>query len=123
MRRFSLDSVYLLDEQEIQDINIEGCLTNYISEQSDYLNVQPEDTKKMISQFCVLEVKFKTIEADTANTELFAGVYENNLYELSFENIRLMMKSMYKGVDSYSIEHRNYTVIQKRNSEKLQWGH
>ena len=119
MRRFSLDSVYLLDEQEVQDINVEGCLANYISEQSDCLNVSPENTKKMISQFCVLEVKFKTIEADTANTELFAGVYENNLYELSFENIRLMMESMYKGVDSCSIEHRNYTVIQKAMDSPL----
>ena len=119
MRRFSSDSVCLLDEQEVQDINVEGCLANYISEQSDYLNVSPENTKKMISQFCVLEVKFKTIEADTANTELFAGVYENNLYELSFENIRLMMKSMYKEVDSYSIEHRNYTVIQKAMDSPL----
>ena len=41
----------------IQDINVEGCLTDYISNQSDYLNIQNPDVAKIISQFCILGVK------------------------------------------------------------------
>ena len=43
IRRFSLDSVCLLDEQEIQNVNVGGCLTNYISNQDDYLRIQKPD--------------------------------------------------------------------------------
>lgn len=119
IRRFSLDSLCLLDEHKIQDINVEGCLTNYISNQSDYLNIQNPDVAKIISQFCILGVKLKKIEIDTANKDLIVGVYENNLYELTFENIKLMIKSMYGEYDSYSIEHRNYTVIQEKSESPL----
>ena len=119
IRGFSLDSLCLLDENKIQDINIEGCLTDYISNQSDYLNIQNPDVAKIISQFCILGVKLKKIEIDTANKDLIVGVYENNLYELTFENIKLMIKSMYGEYDSYNIEHRNYTVIQGKSESPL----
>lgn len=119
IRGFSLDSLCLLDENKIQDINVEGCLTDYISNQSDYLNIQNPDVAKIISQFCILGVKLKKIETDTANKDLIVGVYENNLYELTFENIKLMIKSMYGEYDSYNIEHRNYTVIQGKSESPL----
>ena len=119
IRGFSLDSLCLLDENKIQDINVEGCLTEYISNQSDYLNIQNPDVAKIISQFCILGVKLKKIEIDTANKDLIVGVYENNLYELTFENIKLMIKSMYGEYDSYNIEHRNYTVIQGKSESPL----
>ena len=119
IRGFSLDSLCLLDENKIQDINVEGCLTDYISNQSDYLNIQNPDVAKIISQFCILGVKLKKIEIDTANKDLIVGVYENNLYELTFGNIKLMIKSMYGEYDSYNIEHRNYTVIQGKSESPL----
>lgn len=119
IRGFSLDSLCLLDENKIQDINVEGCLTDYISNQSDYLNIQNPDVAKIISQFCILGVKLKKIEIDTANKDLIVGVYENNLYELTFENIKLVIKSMYGEYDSYNIEHRNYTVIQGKSESPL----
>ena len=119
IRGFSLDSLCLLDQYKIQDINVEGCLTDYISNQSDYLNIQNPDVAKIISQFCILGVKLKKIEIDTANKDLIVGVYENSLYELTFENIKLMIKSMYGEYDSYNIEHRNYTVIQGKSESPL----
>lgn len=119
IRGFSLDSLCLLDENKIQNINVEGCLTDYISNQSDYLNIQNPDVAKIISQFCILGVKLKKIEIDTANKDLIVGVYENNLYELTFENIKLMIKSIYGEYDSYNIEHRNYTVIQGKSESPL----
>ena len=119
IRKFSLDSICLLDEYKIQDINMDGCLTAYISNQSDYLNTENFDVEKIISQLCVLNVKLKKIERNTANKKLLVGVYENSLYELTFENIELMIKSMYGECNSYNIEHRNYTVIQKNIDSPL----
>lgn len=119
LRRFSLDSLCLLDEYKLKDINVEGCLTDYISNQSDYLNIQNPDAEKIISQLCILGVKLKKIDIDTANKKLVIGVYENSLYELTFENIELMLKTMYGEYDSYNIEHRNYTIIQKNSDSPL----
>lgn len=119
IRRFSLDTVSLLDKEEIQEVNIENCLTNYISNQADYLNIKTPDVEKLISQFNILNVRFKTIIYDKANTELFAGVYENNLYELTFQNIKLMINSKYEENNLYNIEHKNYTVIQTKPDSPL----
>lgn len=112
IRRFSLDTIRLSDQETIQNVNIDNCLTNYISNQGDYLNIQKPDVKKLISSFISLGIKFKTIAYDKANMELFTGVYEKDLYELTFENIKLMIMSKYKENNLYSIEHRNYTIIQ-----------
>ena len=64
-------------------------------------------------------MRFKTIIYDKANTELFAGVYENNLYELTFQNIKLMINSKYEENNLYNIEHKNYTVIQTKPDSPL----
>lgn len=112
IRRFSLDTIRLSDQEIIQNVNIDNCLTNYISNQGDYLNIQKPDVGKLISSFIFLGIKFKTIAYDKANMELFTGVYEKDLYELTFENIKLMIMSKYKENNLYSIEHRNYTIIQ-----------
>lgn len=112
IRRFSLDTINMSDKEIIQNVNIDNCLTNYISNQGDYLNIQKPDVKKLISSFISLGIKFKTIAYDKANMELFTGVYEKDLYELTFENIKLMIMSKYKENNLYSIEHRNYTIIQ-----------
>ena len=104
---------------KIQDINVEECLTDFISNQSDYLNIENPNVGIIISQLCILNVEFKKIEIDTANKELLIGVYEYNLYELTFENIKLMIKSMYEECNPYNIEHKNYTVIQKNSDSPL----
>ena len=74
IRKFSLDSICLLDEYKIQDINMDGCLTAYISNQSDYLNTENFDVEKIISQLCVLNVKLNKIERNTANKKLLVWV-------------------------------------------------
>lgn len=119
IRRFSLDTVCLLNEEEIQKVNIENCLTNYISNQEDYLNIKTPNVEKIISQFNILNVRLKKIMHEKANTELFTGVYENSLYELTFQNIKLMINSKYKENDLYNIEHKNYTIIQTKPDSPL----
>ena len=42
---------------------------------------------------------------------LFKDVYEHHMYELSFENIELMLRAVYFIENSDDIIHKNYTVI------------
>lgn len=119
IRRFSLDTIILSDEETIQGVNIDNCLANYISSQGDYLNVQKPDIEKLISGFIFLDIKFKTIAYNKANMELFTRVYENDLYELTFENIIWVIVSEYGENNLYNIEHRNYTIIQTEPKSPL----
>ena len=59
IRRFSLDTIRLSDQETIQNVNIDNCPTNYISNQGDYLNIQKPDVKKLISSFISIGIKFK----------------------------------------------------------------
>lgn len=115
----SLDTIILSDEETIQGVNIDNCLANYISSQGDYLNVQKPDIEKLISGFIFLDIKFKTIAYNKANMELFTRVYENDLYELTFENIIWVIVSEYGENNLYNIEHRNYTIIQTEPKSPL----
>lgn len=119
IRRFSIDTLCLLDENAVQNVNIENCLTNYISNQIDYLDIQKPDSKKLISQFTVLGILFKKISYENANKDLFKGVYESNLYELTYENVKLMLITQYGITNLSDIEHKNYTIIQSKPRSPL----
>lgn len=79
--------------------------------EDNYLNLQGVHVDDMISKFDALQVSFQTINYEKSNKELFDKVYENNLYDLTFKNIELMLRSQYKVKSSYDIKHKNYTII------------
>lgn len=111
IRKYSLDTLCLSDEQLIKQINFDNSFGDYISGQDDYLDIQSADVEKIISHFNILEVSFKSINYEKANRDLFDRVYEDSLYDLTFENIRLMIRTQYGITNSYDVKHKNYTLI------------
>ncbi len=111
IRKYSIDTLCLSDGEIISQVNFDNSLSDYISEQEDYLNLQGVHVDDMISKFDALQVSFQTINYEKSNKELFDKVYENNLYDLTFKNIELMLRSQYKVTSSYDIKHKNYTII------------
>ena len=105
-----------LDETMIRSVNVENCLTDYISSQADYLNMQESgtdaDQEKIISRFIFLNVSFQSIDCENVDAVLFDGVYENSLYELTYENIQLMLDKKYNKVSLDDIKYKNYSTIQ-----------
>lgn len=81
-----------LDFDTLEKNNIDGCLQNYISEKSDYLNVEDVDIEKMGSALSELQVSFTIINPDSLNNDLFDHVYQHNLYEITESNILLMLR-------------------------------
>jgi hypothetical protein len=119
IRKYSLDTLCLSDGSVVSQMNFDNSLSDYISDQDDYLDVKDLDLDKIISQFEILEVSFRKIDFEKSNRALFDMVYENNFYNLTFENIELMLRTQYDITDSYDIAHKNYTLIQKRPDSPL----
>ncbi|WP_370578476.1 hypothetical protein ABX014_21160 [Snodgrassella alvi] len=120
LKDFSLITLYCLSPEIIIKINeYDNCLSNYIANSSDYLNIADPDIEQLIEQFKFLDIKFTQINYETANKDLFNEVYDNSLYELNFANIKLMLSIQYSIIDEQDIIHRNYTCVQNKHDSPL----
>lgn len=119
IRSFSIDTLSFCDEEIIANINIDNCLTDYISEASDYLAIENPNVEKLTTGFSFIGVLFSSIDYEHADKELFDEVYRQSLYELNFENISLMLKVKYSIDCEEDIIHKNYTLIEKHFDSPL----
>lgn len=108
---YSTYSLYFSSLEDISNINIDNCLTDFIANASDYLCITNPDIDKLIKSFKHLGVSFKAINYEASDKELFRAVYENSLYDLSFENIELMLTVMESLANKDEIIHSNYSLV------------
>ena len=92
-------------------VNNEKSLTDYISDNSNYLDIENPNIDKLIKGFKLINICFKSINYDIANKDLFIAVYENRLYQITFGHITLMLKTFYGIEESEDFNHKNYTLI------------
>ncbi|KOP69247.1 hypothetical protein AMS62_24315 [Bacillus sp. FJAT-18019] len=117
IRLLSIYTLYYSNDDDIQAVNSEKCLTHYISSAKDYLNINEPNVDKLIHGFIELGVSF--IGINQANPELLEEVYINSLYEINFENLLLMLNKFYPIDEENDIYHRNYTLINSQPSSPL----
>ena len=106
-----LRTLYNTSDNVLIGTRLGDSLTNFISNKQDFLKIERPNIDKLISRFITLNVCFKSIDYESANKELFLAVYEKNLYELSFANISLMLRVMYKLEETEVFKHKSYTLI------------
>lgn len=119
IRRFSIETLYFSNVRDIIKINADNCLSEYISQKPDYLSIEQPDIDKLISCFKVIGVSFVHIDFEASNIQLFDEVYENNLYEINFENVKLMLKKKYDIESDIDIIHKNYSKILSKADSAL----
>lgn len=108
---YALLTLYSSDKKTIESTNIDDCLTNYISESTSFLDVEQPEIDCLIKGFALLNVLFNHLEYSKSNKNLFMAVYQNNLYAISYENLREILKNIYGIVDDERIIHGNYSAI------------
>lgn len=116
LKEYSLYTLYYSNYEDIQNVNIDNCLSNYISNNKDYLNIDNIDFSGILNLILVLqslEVSFKAVNYETANKELFDSIYVNSLYTLNFENIKLILEKVYGISSEEDINHKNYSLIRQ----------
>lgn len=103
----------------VKEINFENCLTSFISCSPDFLNIKTSERNQLNDHYIdliknslsLLNVQFESINSSTANKELLQYVYENNLYQLNFKNIQLMLSQFYNFSDEQKIKRANFSII------------
>lgn len=111
IRLYSVYTLYYSEDNSIQAINIDNCLTSYISNSKDYLNISSPNIGKLTNGFILLNVSFISIDYDTAEKTLFSAVYQNSLYDINFDNIALMLRKVFLFSDENDVHHKNYSLI------------
>ena len=119
VRNFSIDTLCYSDNRSIKAINIDNCLTKYISNSTDYLAIKQPDIQKLISGFLLIDVLFVNIDYEISEKSLFDEVYQNSLYELNFENIALMLLKEYVIDNDNDIKHKNFSLIKRQYTSPL----
>lgn len=120
IRDYSIYTLYYSSEDEIKAINIENCLSKYISEAKDYLEID-NPNMDIIDKFIFLDVKFANIDYSVSNKDLFWGIYENSLYIMNFDNIQLMLQEAYniEPCEGFTYKNYNYTLIASNKNSPL----
>ncbi|MCA6974934.1 hypothetical protein [Pectobacterium carotovorum] len=119
VKLYSIGTFYYSANDAIEAINIDDCLTDYISDSVDYLAISEPKVDKLISGFKLLNVSFVSIKFENANKVLFDAVYQHSLYDINFANLTLMLSKVYTLNSEDDIRHKNYTLVMSQPDSPL----
>ena len=119
VKLYSIGTFYYSANNAIEAINIDDCLTDYISDSVDYLAISEPKVDKLISGFKLLNVSFVSIKFENANKVLFDAVYQHSLYNINFANLTLMLSKVYTLDSEDDIRHKNYTLVMSQPDSPL----
>lgn len=111
IRRYSIASLYYSDDDIIELVNKEKCLCDYISNACDYLAIDDPKIDRLIHCFTLLGVCFIGFDYTELNKELFQAVYEESLYEINAENLKLIQREILGAKNEDDFFHKNYTIL------------
>lgn len=119
VKLYSIGTFYFSASNTIEAINIDDCLTDYLSNSADYLAISEPKVDKLISGFKLLNVSFISIKFENANKALFDAVYQHSLYDINFANLTLMLSKVYTLNSEDDIRHKNYTLVMSQPDSHL----
>ena len=111
IRKYSIFSIYYSEDDTIKLINQDNCLSDYISNAYDYLAIDNPKIDRLIHCFKLLGVCFIGFDYAKLNKELFYAVYENSLYKINAENLRLIQTEILGEKNYEDVVHKNYTFL------------
>ncbi len=119
IKQYAIYTLYYSPEDDIKELNTNNNLSEFISNSSDFLDINQPNMNKLISGFSLVNVRFKWIDFEVSNKELFEAVYNNNLYQIRFDFISLILENVYGLTKNSDFNKKNYTLINSRHDEPL----
>lgn len=118
-RQYSISTLYYSNDESILAVNIDNCLSGFISQSDDYLDIDTPRVEKLIHGFSLINVLFVEISYNISDRKLFNAVYEKSLYELNYRNLSLMLQEVYHVANNDDLCHKNYTLVMSRPETPL----
>ncbi|MFF2755334.1 hypothetical protein ACFVR1_16470 [Psychrobacillus sp. NPDC058041] len=118
-KQYVIHTLYNSSVDDILALNDRNSLTKFISESPNFLDIINPNIDVLIDGFTKIGVKFEWIDYEVSNKELFAAVYKNNLYLITFELIELFLIKVYGLNKSNDFYNKNYTLISSKEDEPL----
>lgn len=118
-KEYIINTFYYSDEDKIIEIGHESLVSEYINTCDTLLDVKEPDIKAIIKGMNLLGIKFESINYDISNKGLFRTVYENDLYELNYSLINIMLEHIYGLKDYGAYNTKNYTLVMSKSEECL----
>jgi hypothetical protein len=118
-KMYLLETFYSTRNDVILEMNIENTITDYISSDDDFLEIGEPRIDHLIDVFKSLEVRFRSINYEKANRELFNAVYKKNLYEINFKMLSIIIEYVYDIPKSIDYQNKNYTLLLSKPEEPL----
>lgn len=119
IKQYAIYTLYYSPNDDIKKLNKNNHLSDFISSSPDFLDINKPNINKLISGLSLINVRFKWIDFKASNKELFDEVYNNNLYQIRFDFISLIIEKVYGITNSGDINNKNYTLIMNKQDEPL----
>lgn len=116
---FAILTLIYSEIETLKKVNIGNCLSEYISEKANFLNVDVVYNEKIMEAMKSINVLFTEINNELADDDLLRSIYDESLYKLSIQNINFMLLNYYSLYVGEEIQNRNYSIIQSRPDETL----
>lgn len=118
-KTYALKSMYYSPKEDLVIVNLECKLSEFVANIKDFLNISNPEIVCLVDAFNLLNIKFKDIDYEISNKELFNAVYEGNFYIISFRLVCLMLQVVYGENDSKELKHKNYTLVLNQPNEPI----
>lgn len=118
IKQYSLLTLYNLQIKSIEQININDCLVNYISNNKQYLNID-NPNECLIDKLKLINVHFISFDVNACNPALLKSAYENDLYIINKENIFMIFNTFFNINDEKIIKHKSYEISLKNKESHL----
>lgn len=119
LKDFSVYTLYYTSDECLGKINSSEKLSSHIAHTADYLNIQEPDIEKLIQRFKMLRISFHQIDFSSANMDLLLSVYNNNMYELNYDHLRLIMIHILNIRTPETIPHKSFTLLFENQESAL----
>ena len=119
IRDYSIVTLEYTKETDLNAVNVENCLTDYVSAQQDYLAIENPNVAKMCDAMKSLKVSFKQLDYEASNKDLFDAVYQNSLYEINIDNICLMLEKKYQIGDTENVSKQYISAVFSQSEQPL----
>ena len=117
-RLFILDALYFLPSERLSRINEENWLTERISDDPKFLQLDSPNVRRLIPALKALSVRFSQIDYREEDISLVREVCLENLYVLNLSMLKTVM-AIFWNVLASEAESRSYTHILRHPGEPL----